>query len=83
MVSRKLPPPPKKIAVLLGLRFGSRLGLVLGLGGNHAIASEENCPPIRVGVWVRISFGARGQFSSGAIINDIWLKIKSQIILEI
>ena len=44
------PPPPKKIAPQLGLGFGSKLGLVLGLGGNQAITPEENCPPVTVRV---------------------------------
>ena len=34
--------PPRKIAHRSGLGFGSRLGLVLGLGGNQTIAPEEN-----------------------------------------
>ena len=50
----------------LGLGLGSRLGLVLGLRGNQTIASEENCPPVMVRVWVRVG----GQFSSGAIVLE-------------
>ena len=48
-----------KIAPWLGLGFGSRLELVLELGGggNQAIAPEKNCPPVRVKVRVRVSFG--------------------------
>ena len=38
-------PPPGKIALRLGLGFGSRLRLVLGLGVNQAIAPDENSPP--------------------------------------
>ena len=44
----------------LELGFGSRLGLVLGLGCNQTIAPEENCPPVRVRGWVRVSFGVEG-----------------------
>ena len=51
--------PPRKIAHRLGLGFGSRLVLVLGLGSNQKIASEENCPQVRVKVWFRVSFGVR------------------------
>ena len=69
----------------LGLGLGSRLGLVLGLRGNQTIASEENCPPVMVRVWVRVG----GQFSLGAIalepnlslikcISSISVKLLSQ-----
>ena len=40
--------------------FGSRLGLILGLGGNQTIAPEENYSPVRFRVWVRVSFGVGG-----------------------
>ena len=62
--------PPRKIAPQLRLGFGSRSGLVLGLGGNQTIAPKENCPPVRVRVWLRVSFGVGGQFSSGAIVLE-------------
>ena len=39
---------PEENYPLLGLRFGSRLRLVLGVGGNQAIAPEENCPLVKV-----------------------------------
>ena len=55
--------PPRKIAPRLGLGFGSRLELVLGLRGNQTIGPEENCPLVRVRVWVRVSFRVEGQFS--------------------
>ena len=59
LVSGQLPPkencPPR-----LGLGFGSRLGLILGLGGNQTIAPEENYSPVRFRVWVRVSFGVGG-----------------------
>ena len=48
---------PRKIAPWLGLGFGSRLGLVLGLGVNQTTAPEENSPPFRVRIWVKVSFG--------------------------
>ena len=59
--------PPRKINLRLGLGFGSRSGLILGLGGNQTIAPDENCPSVRVRVWLRVSFGVGGQFSSEAI----------------
>ena len=54
--------PPRKIAPQLGLGFGSRLGLVLELGGNQTITLKENCPPVRVRGWVRVSFGVGAIF---------------------
>ena len=48
------PLPPRKTAPRLGLWFWSRLGLVLGLGGNQTIAPEENFPLVRVTVWVML-----------------------------
>ena len=48
----KLSPPPR-----LGLRFQSRLALVLGLAGSQTIAPEKNWILVRVRLWVKISFG--------------------------
>ena len=62
--------PPRKFAPKWGLRFESWLGLVLGLGGNGTIAPVKNCYPVRVSVWVRVSFGVGGQFSSRAIVLE-------------
>ena len=58
---------PKKIAPRLGLGFRSRLGLVLGLGSNQIIAPEQNCPLVRVRVWVRISLRLGGNFPPGQL----------------
>ena len=58
-----------KIAPRLGLGFGLRLGLLLGLEDNQTIAHEENCsPPVRFRVSIRVNFGDGGQFYSGAIV---------------
>ena len=54
--------PPRKIAPQLRLGFGSRSELVLGLGGNQAFAPKENCPPVSIRVWLRVSFGVGRQF---------------------
>ena len=62
--------PPRKIAPRLGLGLGSRSGLVLGLDGNETIAPEKNCPEVRVRVWLRVSFGVGGQFSSGTMVLE-------------
>ena len=72
MVSGQL--PPRKIASRLGLGFGSRLGLVLWLGGNQAIVPEENYPLVRVRVCVRVSFGVGGQLSQNRVIFVIKCK---------
>ena len=63
--------PPKIIASRLGLRFVSRLGLVLGLGDNQTIAPKENCPTPRLdlGFGLGLVLGW-GQFSSGAIVLE-------------
>ena len=67
--------PPRKIAPRLGLGFGSRLELVLGLGCNQTSAPEENCPPVRVRGWVRVSFGVGRQFSLEAIVLEPLVKL--------
>ena len=59
--------PPRRSSPRLQLGFGSRSALVLGFGCNHTIAPEENCPPVRVRVCIRVSFGVVGRFSSGAL----------------
>ena len=67
MVSGQL--PPRKIVPRLGLGFGSRLRLVLGLGATRQLPTKKIAPtPVRVRVSVMVSFGVRGQFSSGEIV---------------
>ena len=45
------------------------------LCGAGKIAPEENCSPVRVRVWFRISVRTRagGQFSSGAIFLELFM----------
>ena len=62
--------PPSKIAPRLEFGFGSRSGLVLGLRSNQTIAPEKSCVPVKVRVWLRVSFGVGRQFSSGAIVPE-------------
>ena len=63
--------PLRKIVPQLRLGFGRRCGLVLGLEVNQAIGPGGNCPPpVRVRVWLRVSFGVGGHFSSGAIFLE-------------
>ena len=50
MVSGQLPPR-------LGLGFGLRLELLLGLGGNQTIAHEENCPRLGLEFGVGLILG--------------------------
>ena len=55
---------PKENCPRLGLGFGSRSGLVLGLGGKQTIAPRKIPPsPIRVRLCLRVRFGVEGQFS--------------------
>ena len=55
--------PPRKIVSRLGLGFGSKPRLVLGLGGNQTIVPERNCLQVRVRVWLRVSFGVAFRFT--------------------
>ena len=68
LVSGQLP-PHEKIAPQLGLGFGSRLGLVLGLGGNQTSAPEENCPLLALGFWLGLVLRLRAIFL-GAIVLE-------------
>ena len=45
--------------------MGHRLGLVLRLGVNQKIVHEKDSPPVRVRVWVRVSFGLGAIFLGG------------------
>ena len=60
--------PRVRVGVWAKVRISFRVG------GNQTIAPEENCPPVRVGVKFRVSFGlgGGGQFSSGAIVLEFW-----------
>ena len=58
---------PRKIASRLGLGFGSRSGLVLGLGGNQTIAPEENCPWLGLGFGLGLVLGLEGNFPLGQL----------------
>ena len=74
---------PRKITARLCLGFRSRLGLVLGLGGNQTIAPEKNLPLVRVRVWVWVSFGFGGNFpheqlSQNPSVSDLLLLTASQ-----
>ena len=62
--------PPKKIVppVRVGVLVKARVSI--RVVGNQAIAPEENCPLVRVRVWLRVSFGVGEQFSSGAIVLE-------------
>ena len=40
---------------------------MLGLAGNQIIAPEKNCPPVRVRVWLRVSFGVEDNFPQGQL----------------
>ena len=60
MVSGQLPPR-------LGLGFGLRLELLLGLGGNQTIAHEENCPRLGLEFGLGLILGLVDNFSRGQL----------------
>ena len=63
--------PPRKISPRLGLGFGSRLGLVLGLGDNQTIAPKENSPPLLgLGFGLGLVLGLEGNFSRGQLSQN-------------
>ena len=55
---------PVRAGVCVKMRVSFRVA------ANQAIVPERNCPPIRVRVWLRVSFGVAGQFSTGAIVLE-------------
>ena len=60
---------------LTGPEISARYGTIryegtVMFGGIRTIAPEENCRPVRVIVWVRISVSFGGQFSSGALVLE-------------
>ena len=65
--------PEENCPTRLGLEFRSRLGLVLGLGGNQTVAPEKHRLLVRVRVWIRFSFGVGGKFFSGAVVLESML----------
>ena len=50
------PPPRVRVGVCVKVRISFRVG------GNQTIAPEDNCSPVRVRVWVRVSFGVGSNF---------------------
>ena len=69
MVSGQL--PPEKNCPLVRLEFGSRLGLVLGLGGNQTVTPWKIVHQLGLGVGLGLVLGlGGGQFSSGAIVLE-------------
>ena len=59
-VSGQLPPPPVRVGVWV------KVGLVLGLGDNQTIGSEENCP-LRLGFGLGLVFELRRNFLRGQL----------------
>ena len=65
--------PPRKITPLpppvrVGVSVNSRV--IFRVGGQPDNCPGEKLPLVRVRVWVRISFGIGGQFSSGPIVLE-------------
>ena len=63
-----LPGINKELLLLLLLLLLSLLLLLLSL--SSLLPPKENCPPVRVRVWVRVSFEVGGQFSSWVIVLE-------------
>ena len=54
--------PPRKIApsIRFGVWFKVSVSFRVGGGGQPDNCPKENWPPVRVRVWVRVSFGVGG-----------------------
>ena len=60
--------PPRKIAPRLGLRFGSKSGLVLGLGATRQLSPRKIAPPrLGLGFGLGLVLGLGGNFSWGQL----------------
>ena len=59
-LSRGKLPPPVRVGVWV------KVGLVLGLGDNQTIGSEENCP-LRLGFGLGLVLGLRRNFPRGQL----------------
>ena len=75
-VSRQFPPKENWTQLKLGL--GSRLELVLELGGNQTIDLEKDypSPPVRVMVWLELVLGL-GAIAPGMILKLSFNEIKA------
>ena len=72
MLSQKYIPTvasPEENCPPIRVGFSVKVRVSFRVGGNP----EENCPLYRVKVWVRVSFGVRGRFSSGAIVLEPYM----------
>ena len=59
--------PPRKIAPQLGLRFWSRLGLVLGLGATRQLPQKKIVSWLGLGFGFWVSFGIGGNLLWGQL----------------
>ena len=51
--------------VRIGIRV--KVGVSFRVGSNQTITSEENCPTVRVRVWLKVSFWVGGKFPRGQL----------------
>ena len=64
---RKIAPSPGQ-----GWGLGQGEGQFQSWSSTRQLPPEEKCPPVSVRVWLRISFGVGGQFSSGEIVLETY-----------
>ena len=58
---------PEENCPLLRIGVWVKFRVSFRVGGNQAIATKRNRPPVRVKVWVKVSFGVGDNFPWGQL----------------